>query len=60
MTLLPPTAARLICTASTRQLNDVLDDEGRRRVVKMMWEVAYVDESMNEVASNMSGALQTC
>lgn len=37
----------------TRQLNDVLDDEGRRRVVKMMWEVAYVDESMNEVASNI-------
>jgi len=37
----------------TRQLNDVLDDEGRRRVVKMMWEVAYVDESINEVASNI-------
>jgi len=37
----------------THQLNDVLDDEGRRRVVKMMWEVAYVDESMNEVASNI-------
>ena len=37
----------------TRQLNDVLDDEGRRRVVIMMWEVAYVDESMNEVASNI-------
>jgi putative transposase len=37
----------------TRQLSDVLDDEGRRRVVKMVWEVAYVDESINEVASNI-------
>src|ERR1700724_2119046 len=25
----------------TRQLNHVLDDEGRRRIVKMMWEVVY-------------------
>jgi uncharacterized tellurite resistance protein B-like protein len=37
----------------TRQLSAVLDDEGRRRVVKMMWEVAYGDESVNEVSSNI-------
>jgi uncharacterized tellurite resistance protein B-like protein len=37
----------------TRQLNRVLDDEGRRRIVKMMWEVVYVDESVNEFESNI-------
>ena len=37
----------------TRQLNHVLDDEGRRRIVKMMWEVVYVDESVNEFESNI-------
>ena len=52
MTLLPPTAA-IDLYQFTRQLNDVLDDEGRRRVVIIMWKVAYVDESMNEVASNI-------
>ena len=35
----------------TRQLNDVLDDEGRQRVVKMMWQVIYVDERVNEFES---------
>ena len=36
----------------TRQLNDV-DDEGRRRIVKMMWEIIYVDGSVNEFESNI-------
>src|SRR5215470_12633032 len=37
----------------TRQLDDALDDEGRRRVIKMMWEVVLVDGSANEFASNI-------
>ncbi len=37
----------------TRQLNEVLDDEGRRRIVKMMWEMAYADGSVNEFESNI-------
>jgi uncharacterized tellurite resistance protein B-like protein len=37
----------------TRQLNDALDDEGRRRVIKMMWEIVYVDEGVNEFESNI-------
>ena len=37
----------------TRQLNDALDDEGRRQIVKMMWEIIYVDGSVNEFESNI-------
>jgi uncharacterized tellurite resistance protein B-like protein len=37
----------------TRQLNNILDDEGRRRVVKMMWEIIYVDGSANEFENNI-------
>ena len=37
----------------TRQLNDVLDEEGRQRIVKMMWQIIYVDESVNEFESNI-------
>ena len=37
----------------TRQLNDALDDEGRRRVVRMMWEVIFVDRATNEFANNL-------
>ncbi|MGB8894567.1 MAG: TerB family tellurite resistance protein [Pseudolabrys sp.] len=37
----------------TRQLNDVLDAEGRQRIVKMMWQIIYVDESVNEFESNI-------
>jgi uncharacterized tellurite resistance protein B-like protein len=37
----------------TRPLNDVLDDEGRQRIVKMMWQIIYVDESVNEFESNI-------
>jgi uncharacterized tellurite resistance protein B-like protein len=37
----------------TRQLNGVLDSEGRQRIVKMMWQVIYVDERVNELESNI-------
>ena len=37
----------------TRRLNDVLDNEGRQRIVKMMWQVVYVDERVNEFESNI-------
>jgi uncharacterized tellurite resistance protein B-like protein len=37
----------------TRQLNDVLDDEGRQRLVKMMWQIIYVDDRVNEFESNI-------
>jgi uncharacterized tellurite resistance protein B-like protein len=37
----------------TRALNDVLDDEGRRRTVKMMWEVIYAEGSVNEFEDNI-------
>jgi uncharacterized tellurite resistance protein B-like protein len=60
-----PATARLIDDASvaegsaidlyhfTRQLNDALDDEGRRRIVKMMWEIVYADGSANEFEDNI-------
>ena len=37
----------------TRQLNQVLDDEGRRRIVQMMWEVVYADRKVNEFEENI-------
>jgi uncharacterized tellurite resistance protein B-like protein len=37
----------------TRQLCDVLDNEGRQRTVKMMWQVIYVDERVSEFESNI-------
>jgi uncharacterized tellurite resistance protein B-like protein len=37
----------------TRQLNDALDDEGRRRIVKMMWEVVYADGRVSEFEDNI-------
>jgi uncharacterized tellurite resistance protein B-like protein len=37
----------------TRQLNGVLDNEGRQRIVKMMWQVIYVDERVSEFESNI-------
>ena len=37
----------------TRQLNDVLDNDGRQRIVKMMWQVIYDDERVNEFESNI-------
>jgi len=37
----------------TRRLNAVLDEEGRRRVIKMMWEIIYVDGGTNEFENNI-------
>ena len=37
----------------TRQLNQVLDDEGRRRTVQMMWEIVYADGRVNEFEHNI-------
>ena len=37
----------------TRQLNAALDDEGRRGIVKMMWEIVYVDGAMKESENNI-------
>jgi uncharacterized tellurite resistance protein B-like protein len=37
----------------TRQLNDALDDEGRRQVVRMMWDIVYVDGSVSEFEGNI-------
>jgi uncharacterized tellurite resistance protein B-like protein len=37
----------------TRQLNGMLDDEGRRRTVKMMWEIVYAEGSVNEFEDNI-------
>ncbi|HEY6380284.1 MAG TPA: TerB family tellurite resistance protein, partial [Pseudolabrys sp.] len=37
----------------TRRLNNVLDNEGRQRTVKMMWQVVYADERVNEFESNI-------
>ncbi|MGC1315790.1 MAG: TerB family tellurite resistance protein, partial [Pseudolabrys sp.] len=34
-------------------LCDVLDNEGRQRTVKMMWQVIYVDERVSEFVSNI-------
>jgi uncharacterized tellurite resistance protein B-like protein len=37
----------------TRKLNETLDDEGRRRVVQMMWELVYADRGVNEFEENI-------
>ena len=37
----------------TRQLNEALDDDGRRRIVGMMWEIIYVDGTVNECEANI-------
>jgi uncharacterized tellurite resistance protein B-like protein len=37
----------------TRQLNEVLDDEGRCRTVRMMWEIVYADGNVNEFEANI-------
>ena len=37
----------------TRRLNSVLDNEGRQRIIKMMWQVIYADERINEFESNI-------
>ena len=37
----------------TRQLSDVLDNEGRQRTVKMVSQVIYADERVSEFESNI-------
>ena len=37
----------------TSVINRTLDDEGRRRVVEMMWEMAYADGHVGEFESNL-------
>ena len=37
----------------TRKLNESFDDEGRRRVVQMMWEIVYADGGVNEFEENI-------
>lgn len=37
----------------TSQLNRSLDEEGRRRVVEMMWEIVYADGRANEFEDNL-------
>jgi uncharacterized tellurite resistance protein B-like protein len=37
----------------TRQLNAVLDDEGRREIVRMMWQIVLVDGRANEFENNI-------
>jgi uncharacterized tellurite resistance protein B-like protein len=37
----------------TRQLNQLLNGEGRRRLVRMMWEVVYADGRVNELEDNI-------
>jgi uncharacterized tellurite resistance protein B-like protein len=37
----------------TRQLNAAFDDEGRRRVVEMMWQIILVDGSARESENNI-------
>jgi uncharacterized tellurite resistance protein B-like protein len=45
------TAVDLYCF--TRQLNQFLNDESRRRLVRMMWEVVYADDRVNELEDNI-------
>jgi uncharacterized tellurite resistance protein B-like protein len=37
----------------TRLLNRKLDEEGRRRIVEMMWELVYADGRVNEFEDNL-------
>jgi uncharacterized tellurite resistance protein B-like protein len=37
----------------TRQLNEILDDDGRSQLVRMMWEVVYADGPANEFDKNI-------
>jgi uncharacterized tellurite resistance protein B-like protein len=37
----------------TRQINDAFDDEARRRVVQMMWEMAYLEGGLNGFEANV-------
>ena len=37
----------------TRAINRSLDEDGRRRVVEMMWEIAYADGQVDDFESNL-------
>ena len=37
----------------TSQLKDATDEEGRRRIIKMMWEIVLVEGSANEFDNNV-------
>jgi uncharacterized tellurite resistance protein B-like protein len=37
----------------TRQLNAVLDEEGRREIVRMMWQIVLVEGHANEFENNI-------
>ena len=37
----------------TTNINHALDDEGRRRVIEMMWEIIYADGRINEFEDNL-------
>ena len=37
----------------TSLINRSLDEDGRRRIVKMMWEMVYADGRMNEFEDNV-------
>lgn len=37
----------------TSQINRSLDEDGRKRIVKMMWEMVYADGRMNEFEDNV-------
>jgi uncharacterized tellurite resistance protein B-like protein len=37
----------------TSQLNRSLDEEGRRRIVEMMWEIVYADHHVGEFEDNL-------
>ena len=36
-----------------RKLNEILDDDGRHQIVRMMWEVVYADGPVNEFETNI-------
>jgi uncharacterized tellurite resistance protein B-like protein len=36
-----------------RQLNRLLDDQGRRHIVKMMWEIVFADGNANALEDNI-------
>jgi uncharacterized tellurite resistance protein B-like protein len=37
----------------TRQLNETVDDQGRRQIVQMMWELIFADGGVSELESNI-------
>ena len=37
----------------TKAINRALDEDGRRRVVEMMWEIAYADGRVDDFESNL-------